>query len=140
MAQNWFILRGERESSDRVHEMLEEWSRAGGASAGSDRRRICWPGPGIVADLVENTQMLKYSNTAPRTPIGSGVGSWGLINAGTCCQKFIDQTCESCSNTSNECGEWGHLHVLGPQCLEAVAGEGLGSVASSGRGRGRPSF
>lgn len=84
--------------------------------------------------------MLKYSNAAPRTPIGSGVGSWGLINAGTGCQKYIDQTCESCSNTSNECGEWGHLHVLGPQCLEAVAGEGLGSVASSGRGRGRPSF
>ncbi len=32
-------------------------------------------------------------------------------------------------------GEWGDLYVLGPQCLDAVAGEGLGSLASSGRGR-----
>jgi hypothetical protein len=49
-------------------------------------------------------------------------------------RNTLTSLCESCSNTSNKCGEWGNLYVLGPQCLEAVAGEGLGSLASSGRG------
>jgi hypothetical protein len=57
-AQNWFILKWESEFGDRVHEMLKEWSRVGEASAGSDRRRTCWPE--IVADLVGKIQVLKH--------------------------------------------------------------------------------
>jgi hypothetical protein len=57
-AQNWFILKWESEFGDRVREMLKEWSRVGEASAGSDRRRTCWPE--IVADLVGKIQVLKH--------------------------------------------------------------------------------